>query len=49
LAVLAYERGKLGVARLAEFLESNIIDVAEETSALEVNIAEHDTAQVSLA
>jgi XRE family transcriptional regulator, fatty acid utilization regulator len=49
LALSAYERGKLGVARLAEFLESNIVDVAEDVATVEVTADELDAAQVTVA
>jgi Zn-dependent peptidase ImmA (M78 family) len=49
LAIMAYELGKLGLARLAEFLEASIVDVAEEIGSIEMNINELDSTQVSIA
>lgn len=46
LAMIAYQRGKLGLARLAEFLETNIVDLAEDVSSVEVGMDALDTAQV---
>ena len=46
LAMMAYQKGKLGLARLAEFLEMNIVDLAEDVSSVEVGMDALDTPKV---
>jgi len=43
---MSYQKGKMGLARLAEFLETNIVDLAEDVSSVEVGLDALDTTEV---
>lgn len=49
LCFLAYRKGKLGLAKLADFLETSLVDLAEDISHIEVSAEELEKAQLPVA
>jgi Zn-dependent peptidase ImmA (M78 family)/transcriptional regulator with XRE-family HTH domain len=49
LCFLAYRQGKIGLAKLAEFLETNIVELAEQIQETGAEIANGEEAQIAVA
>ena len=49
LCFLAYRQGKLGLAKLAEFLETNIVDLAEQVHETGVELAPGEQTEIAVA
>jgi XRE family transcriptional regulator, fatty acid utilization regulator len=49
LCFLAYRQGKLGLAKLAEFLETSIVDLAEQVQETEAGLATGEQTEIAVA
>jgi len=49
LCFLAYRQGKIGLAKLAEFLETNIVDLAEQVQETGVELAPGEQTEIAVA